>query len=424
MTVPWRSLWPYLALFSLTAGARADHPLLWGTERSMIVGATNVATTLEYIAAGEDLLLSPRWCDESDPAGRLGGVIYRSGRYLLLDHSVDHLVLQTQVAFFGSGSRLDQADYAGTDHSFELPYPYDRGRVTTTWGAREPATRVLSYDELLTIHSAELEAAALLAGELNRRWITDRQLHYREAALFLKATLEPLRQIYGADDDITANSSTNDIACYVRFINKSHEKSLPEDYALSVRALKRRSLIGLINPFILPALRVSLGTHLWSGETTGALPMLSIAGCHYLPAMHLNLSPFGPEYILSNHFAWDRRALTFTVRVGEPVFYYLWGGIGVEITPLLRRTHYTLDLRVELWGQPSLTLGGDEWWDTREGFGCAVLTRLAVPAPWQRLPVDLLLEVGGKTAGYVEGHPLDEALMLRIGFATNAPRGD
>ena len=415
----WRYLWCWMALLGLLPPASADHPLLWDPVRSMLVGAVDVATTQEYIAAGEERLLSTRCA-----RGKLSGLGCRTARYLLLDHAIDHLALQTQMAFFGWGSRLGETDYSGSEYEFQLPFPYDNGEVKAIWGVREPASRVLSFDEVLMLHTAQLEAATVLAGELSHRWVARRSVHYREAALFLKATFEPLRKIYAADSDITANSSTSDIACYIRFINKSHEKALPEDHELTIGALKRRALIGLINPFVLAAISTGVRTYLWQGEAHSDLPMMSIAGHRFLPALHMNLSPFGPEYVLSNHLALKKRAVEFTVRIGEPTFYYLWGGIGLHITPLLRRARLTADLHLDLWGQPSLTLGGDELWDTREGFGCAVLTRLATPSPWRRLPIDFLFEVGAKSAGYLEGHPLDEALMLRLGFATCGQAGD
>ena len=104
------------------------------------------------------------------------------------------------------------------------------------------------------------------------------------------------------------------------------------------------------------------------------------------------------------------------VRMGEPVAYFLWGGGGITLTRLVDRPSISADLGCDIWGQPSVDLGGSGLTTTREGLGVALRLRVYHAMPIGGLPIGLVGELGYKTVGYLEGHPLDEAVRFMAGF--------
>ncbi|MBD3413089.1 MAG: hypothetical protein GF421_01490 [Candidatus Aminicenantes bacterium] len=142
--------------------------------------------------------------------------------------------------------------------------------------------------------------------------------------------------------------------------------------------------------------------------------MIRIRGLKYLPSLRIGLTPYGTEFIQENYIKKGKRLHILSLRIGESTFHQFWG-MGWECLNLLDRKNFCLDSRINFWNQPELILGNGEGFVRHHGWGgSAVLTGHLKNI--KSLGIGVLLELGYKTAGFLEGEPLQKGIVFRMGL--------
>ncbi len=113
---------------------------------------------------------------------------------------------------------------------------------------------------------------------------------------------------------------------------------------------------------------------------------------------HFNTSVLGAELNLVNYLRFNDKLYTTSLRYGFPFENY---GIGLGAYHLLNTTRYNMDLNLDVWSQAYY------------GKGFALSSNLYYNL---HKPLDLVLQAGYKTEGYVLGRMIDRGFIGHIGM--------
>jgi hypothetical protein len=389
-------------------------PLLFDRDLTMESGTETVVTLQQGLARAEDRYLRTRWFDESGGLGKAGGFAGRLAKLLLLDRPMDHFTVVLAHEFMGHGARYRELDISNVDYGYDLPPPYGAGGGQASANLGEG---VVSRHEHIAIWTGGLESHQILSRTLGLQWTERKRLSYRDASLFFESWLIAQDYIQGTEAHLAPGEGENDLNAYVRLVNARAGYTDPDDLRMTVGDLKDKARLDFVHPMLWTSLYTIVKTYLWDGTTTSELPMVRIGRVGYLPGLRMGLTPFGLEYHVDNYLRWGRRAALVDVRVGDTSFHDGWGGVGVRVRKLWERTWVSIDVDVDLWKQPGLELGRAPTGLKGQGFGGAASVRCSFAPGRQRAPVWAVVELGYKSAGFLEGRRLDAAPIVMAGIA-------
>ena len=259
---------------------------------------------------------------------------------------------------------------------------------------------------IAAVTGAGLESALVDARELEERWVVRGRMDVREGLRYLHDLLEVVGYIQDAGG--VSVEEGHDVENYIALVNGAATPGVPGD-AVTAGGLEDAASLELLNPTFYWALYAVLGRYLVGGERDAPIPALEIGELRMMPTIHVRLAPFGREYAAGVTAAWKDRVLRAGVRIGDGP----WGGFdGLELEG--RRLHagprLTLGGRVGLWRQFDLPIPSPE-----ATVGGMAVVRATISV--RRLPVSPVVELGGKTGGYVPGEDLSGGVIARIGGA-------
>jgi hypothetical protein len=404
------------ALMPISLEAEANevrYALLFDLTNSPRAGAENLLSTHRLLFSLEQKVLPPAWSDESTFLEKTGGVAYRLAKFVIIDNVFNHFTYVLQHEVFGHGARYREFGYSDVSYEINPFFPWGSGKGWT-FPRGAPDDRKMAVHELLTAAAGGMEASALLADRLRANWLLRGHIHNGEAMLYLYSANDLLAYIWRTRWKIRSEKG-NDVLNWLRRLNAYEGHIFQDDYSLTMDDLSRQSLVNLLNPFEYMALYSLFVSHLWHGEEDSTIPMLRIWGISYLPSFRLGLTPYGTEFIQENYIKTDRRLHKLSFRIGEPTFHRFWG-LGWECLNLLQLDNFRLDTRIAVWNQPELVLGEKDGLEGHSGWGgAAVLTGNLKKAG--RLGLGLLVELGYKTTGFMEGENLRRGLIMRLGLS-------
>ena len=262
------------------------------------------------------------------------------------------------------------------------------------------------------------------------KWLAKGMIEPRQAILYNISSLDlTMYSLSVHKTPRSAPKSGNDLSQYLFYLNATYP-----DAHMSCRALRNRSLLNLLDPFLFYSIYTG-STYQSFGMPTARAPMIDLGFAKYLPALRFALTPFGGQYYLENFF----------LKNSIPTYLYLkWGqhgantyyGFGIENRNIINWENASLGVKIDLWHQPNVlfkqgALSVDEIGElpkdalipmiypesvlTEKKFGAAV----AVTGTYgiANSPAFLNLELGYKTKGYLPGEALRESLILRGGFS-------
>ncbi|MFB6231717.1 MAG: hypothetical protein ABEL04_11235 [Salinibacter sp.] len=399
------------------AHAQLRYGLFWDPALSSEAGAENLATLHRGLADLKNRVLPHRWTDEETFGKKVLGIAYRAGRSALLDGTVAYLSALTQHEVFGHGAAARHAGIYGTRYEIRLPPPYGPGGGLADY----PTGARFRLHEDLHASAGGMNGTLQLARTVRDRAVLRGRLYYDEALLSVAGHLDLPTYVWRTSQD---PSVINDVASYLSSLqNSSGSFSAP-----TLRSLKRRALVSLIDPFSLLALHSYLVHYLGRGKSSSPLPMIGGGAVRYLPSVHLSLSPFGSEVLLEHLVEHDGRLWRVSTRLGDGP-HGRFGGAGLKVTNVVRTERLRTSLRLDLWYQPSLLLSGAfrrarpppnraSGVDPFALGGRAEMSASIRPtAEW---PVFVAGTLGYKTDGFVLGEGLDEGLLVEIGLRLDA----
>ncbi len=395
------------------AAAQVRSTLMVDRGYSFKVGASNLLAVRRGVCLLESRFMKSRWFPEDSPGKKAAGMTYRLTKTVLVDNVVDHLAILIQHEVFGHGSRFREFGYSGSSYSLNLVPPYGSGRGTAYFGRSDP-NRSETVHEEIAMRSGGSEANAVLAKSVLMKWMRCGQIPARETLLYLFAANDLswyiLRTRLGRNI-----RSGNDVNNFLRLVNRSEGYPFQNDYRLTLGSLAKQNAIHFLDPFQYVSLFTYLVTYVWSGEEERGLPMLRIGNIGYMPSFRLGLAPWGSEAYFENYVATSQRVVNFYFRRGFGTFHR-FGGFGVQAISLMQSRRFSLDSGVDLWHQPRLLLGGTEAKSTRGGMGVALSGTCYYRLSQKKPVIDLTVEMGYKTAGFLQGEQLRSGWIGRVGI--------
>lgn len=322
----------------------------------------------------------------------------------------------TQHEVFGHGYRirsLGNSVARVSRYKIGVPPPYGPGGGATHLGYGDP--HKLTIFEGIAIDTAGMEASSILATRIKMQWLQRGGLAPKQTSLYLSSQHDMTNYILWTSSN---GQHKGDISEYVRLLNRLY----PND-TLNVHALKKQAWINFLDPFTYYTL-FSWWEYVFRG-TDGPMPMIRLGSYRYLPGMRLGLTPFGPEYYFDNFFVKKQRPIHLYLRGGKHAgASYL--GLGVEHTYLWNRKTYSAGIRMDTWLQPYTDFNNPCYsyatWDAnfklpsvpdhhQLGISGSFILRKKM---WKQ--AGLYVEVGGKTAGFVQGESLQASAIARVGL--------
>jgi len=384
-------------------------------DRDMTVGAgaTMSATIGALVGRAEDTSIPDRLFAEDDGGRRTGNVAYRLGKLALFDAPQEHLLLVFDHELFGHGARVRERFDGPIRYHVHPPPPYGSGNASTSFVLnREPTPY-----ELLAISAGGMESTGVVAAIVAERAFVDRRMHPRDALRYLTFELDTLRYIASTDDQ---EEPGHDVGDFLETYNGL--AAIAAAPALTPRRLRREALVSLANPMAAYAV-YGVARYLWNGAEDVAVPALSIAGVRYLPLMRYRLTPFGTEWALVNALGGRVRPMEVEMRIGRSVQSRPWG-IGVRQREAARWHSWTVDAAVDVWQQPPVAESDPQRlaFDPRMGARVSArVNRPVVPVWFSASRATLVVEIGGKSGGYVAGEPLRAGFVARAGIGFPLP---
>lgn len=358
-------------------------------------GALNLHSAYHAYNWADDFLYSfAPFCQE----GWIGFGL-RTAKWLALDFPITNLVLVTQHEVFGHGARGREFKLSPNYH-IDIPFPYgEGGGLTQVSSTSLNNRRPLEKTAFIT---GGVEATELLGRRIALESLCHECLDAREAWLYTVTFHDQTFYVESLADDIFDRQG-HDIQAYIQEVNTYCGQE-----ALSRKKLRRLAWINLLDAMSL----VSWSTwydYLWSGNLYCELPSFTIGCVQLLPGARLTLAPYGPEVGGHSYFKLNDMPGFIYARYGDNCGVHSYG-FGIEMDSVFTNGDWIFGFKWDLWKQPFILT---ESFDTNSQWGTLILAKASYC--WTNR-VSFLLELGGKTAGFVPGEELNRGIVARVGI--------
>ncbi|NQT61696.1 MAG: hypothetical protein HQ556_01950 [Candidatus Marinimicrobia bacterium] len=408
--VVWNST-SLLAMESSEVGASAPHSIMLSPQLNMRAGSESILTAHATLALLEDRFVGIQWMNEQSLKGKAINLAGRVSKLILLDVPMDYFTVVLLHEYFGHGARYRELDITNIDYGYDLPPPYGDGggQASTNIGPG-----IISRHEEIAIWTGGLESHQMLNSALRQRWMVLGEQHYREALTYFWSFQISLTYIQDSEDLYPAQQNYNDPQAYINLLNMYNGYADVMNLPFSLDDLKRAVNRNALDPMLFFSLYNGLIKYLWNGDPISALPMLKFGSIKYLPSVHVGLTPFGVETHLGNNIVIDEVLYRITLSKGDETFHNGWGGLGLFISNPFAKSDFSIDLSMNIWNQPELMLGGAEE-VVGGGIGGAASFRTYYRLPDVSTPIKLVVELGYKSAGFLEGYALNAGPIILFG---------
>lgn len=398
----------FITILTLPIAAQAPYGGLIDLHMSPYAGSDNLMLPQKALMKGQDRLSLRSY--ENDPLWS----VERAAELIFLWDALGQLMMVTEHEVFGHGYRIRSLGsyYARVSgYDIDAPFPYGNGGGMTYYFI---SPRLTATQEL-AINIAGVEATAILASELKKKWLLDGVIDPRQAALYNYSEHDLTQYILHLSGIPTDPSSSNDMQAYIYWLNTTYP-----DGNLTENTLKAYALINFLDPITFYSL-YSWFNYVFTGENT-PIPQITIGSIKWLPNFRLGLTPFGPEVFLENYVTY-RKSITYFYLKGGTFAHNHYYGIGIENKNIWSYKEYTFGLRFDGWKQPPyasflvatakagipspLETGGE-----RLGTALQFTAYYQIPDT----PLSLYAVVGAKTSGFLPGESLYTNPILRLGL--------
>jgi hypothetical protein len=401
-----------ILLLSATSSAQESYSIVVDKTFSTFTGAENLLAIDHVAYTFENKLLLSTWFDENNVAGKTMGISYRLGKTMMLDAVFDEYVALLQHEVYGHGARAREYGSSDITYSLNLSYPYGSSIGLTSFDY--PSDKPFSSDQELLVDLAGVDANALLSKHLVLNWLQRGAINYRETLLYTRSSND-LTQYLWRTKWALHSVEGNDMLAYETDINQREGHFDPSDYKLTVNDLAKQVLVIGLDPFQYFSLYTYFETYLYSARENFQFPMIELGGVKYLPSFHLGLTPFGSEVYFENYFVHSAKTTELYIRYGIPTFHRSWG-LGFYGMNIIESDPFSFDIGADIWNQPVLSTYDYNISESKGGLGGAISCTTYLKLVETFATVRLMGELEAKTMGYLQGEPLSDALIVRVGL--------
>lgn len=401
-----------ILLLSTSTHAQESYSILADKTFSTTTGVENLLTIDRVAYTFENRLLLSTWFNENTVAGKTMGISYRLGKTVLLDAVFDEYVSLVQHEVYGHGARAREYGASDITYSLNLSFPYGSSLGVTS--CVFPPDKPMSSDQVLLFDVGGVEANAMLSKHLVLNWLQRGAINYRETLLYTRASNDLTQYLWRTKWGIHS-AEGNDMLAYEADINQREGHFDPSDYKITVNDLAKQVLVIGLDPFQYYSLYTYFESYLYSAQETFAFPMIELGSFKYLPSFHLGLTPFGSEVYFENYFVHSAKVGELYFRYGIPTFHRSWG-IGFYGTNIIESDPFSFDIGANVWNQPVVSTYDYNVSESKGGLGGSMSCTAYLKLAETFATVCLMGEVETKTMGYVQGEPLSDAMILRVGL--------
>lgn len=359
-----------------------DFKLDWDLTLSPHAGASWMMT----LGEGFEALVPHKW------KGRgAGDVLLRTGQSFLDIFFYYHTTL-VQHEVFGHGARLREYGANNISYTFGLFHGSAGGNYR----------RTVQRD--IALSAGGIESADIISRLLTMDFLDRGVVRTNRAWSHFFSHGNQGYYIHFFQD---LNFPGHDIASYVNLVNSYNGAS----GGTSLAELRLYGVFDYLNPFLFFSVW-SIGRYIATGDNKFEYPMISL-GDHlrYLPATRLVLAPYGPEIYLFNYLKFKEYSGKIDLGgrfTGETSSFNL----SVDMNPVQLVPWLLLGGHFAFWYQPEMNFGN--FFAGKKAPG--VLLNLK---PSFQVVKNFFVntQLGYKTKGFIQGEPLDSALLLRLGLS-------
>jgi len=393
---------------------------------SCISSSYNIISLHQLLVYQQNKLLKPKLFHEGSLPRKTLGIIYRISKTILIDMLIDEYLMLVQHEVFGHGDKFREFNLINHTYKMNPFWPYGDG---SGWAwADYPNGRGMSYHEEMAISFNGSQSNKVLSKTMLNSILQYQNITYRQALLYTLTNSDLIHYVYTTEKPTDINSDEgNDVLNYLFMLNKYEYNKMDraeltdneeyllftDDFGLTLSKLKRMFFLDLLNPIQLYSIWTIGKIHILDGKSNASIPMFSVLQYRYLPQINLGFTPFGLEYILNNYFCHNNKVLNMHIRYGEPTFYSFWG-VGINTYNYFTSKYFYLDIKIDIWNQPSLLLYGNGIEKTSSGMGGEIILKLSRNIINSNL--QFYTEIGYKSNGFIEGEILKNGMLYKIGL--------
>ncbi|MFH1049363.1 MAG: hypothetical protein V1779_00370 [bacterium] len=375
--------------------------------------AESIITIQQAIGKGQDYLIGTKWFQEDGFWTGLGGKLLRLAKYIALEFPVDNWLIVVDHEYSGHGWVFRDAGIDNIKYKFDVPFPYGRGGGMTSFNLKDDN---LNYFQYLTVAIGGNITESVLLDKYDMRWMSKGSIYYREALLYLFSKFNTLGYLQSTPEDDDINQGGHDYAMYVSALVNPPGPEYPEEKEKVIKDMKKYYLLNILDPFfIFSALSVS--DYFGDGIRIGELLTLDIAGIKYLPALGMELTPFGFQYQIKNYVKHNESIYNLDIMVGDDTYYKSWGGAKININNIFYADNHSFDLKLSFWFQPDMEMKSDKTISKEILPGLLISSRVNQKLVFTETNISLFIELGYKTAGFEKGFSLESSPFILFGFS-------
>ncbi|MBI2377341.1 MAG: hypothetical protein HYV07_25290 [Deltaproteobacteria bacterium] len=405
-----------LLLARTAAADRPDLVFVVDPKLGMESGVRTIESLSRITFLYDESLRKLTQLDESEPTGKLLGVLGRGLQLSFLDGPIAGLATVLIHEVFGHGARAREAGMSPT-YEFQLLPPYN-------WIFGRPAghlAQTLSADSGVLERDLSMITAGVEAEHLEAFWIlagaarNDFRVRRSELMLYVLAKLtyaDEYLQAPGIVDD-----SLGDVYRYVELLASRFNRWRPGERQEIHDRLSIAYVFHFVDPVFWVALVELTVGFLWRGEREHELPTLTVGSFRALPLARVLASPFGAEHSIEVLLANDALALDVRGRFVSSGLATAFG-VGGQLMGLDLGHGFTFGGALDVWWQPRVIFEQRLVFERDDLPGASV----AAYVDWTiHGGVGLTGKLALKSRGYLFGQPLDGGVYgyagLRIGPA-------
>jgi hypothetical protein len=202
----------------------------------------------------------------------------------------------------------------------------------------------------------------------------------------------------------------NDVGSYITLLAERFNRYRPEDRAAIARRLQTAYVWNFMDPTLGLALYAA-ARRVVTGDRYVQAPLPHLFGATVYAAPRFGVSPFGAEHYVDLFVGKDGALLDVYGRVGSSGLGS-YTGSGVHLTDVAVTPRVRLGAELDLWSQPETLITVRNAYVRPQvlGAGGGLTGSVAIAAGF-----GLMGKVAYKSAGYLQGQPLDEGAYGYLG---------
>lgn len=323
--------------------------------------------------------------------------LWGTGRFgkLFLESLLADFLMVTQHEFFGHGYRAREFGFSYVGYKIRINYGYT-------------SFYIIDYDNLpypkqAAFNVGGMEATTIMSQQIRNNLFLSGKIDRRDAALYFVTAYDQINYIFGSSDQKTTVG--NDVNGYVNTVNNWYGRPV-----LSVKKLRNKDIWDLLDPTLYMALYSEV-CYVIDGDFNQPMYMFEINKYKYLPTPRLLLAPWGPEFQLQNNIVTPiQQLLQVNLRYGKNEFITSYG-VDFIMRPIYQYKNFSFGNKLYLWRQPKF-LKQNYANGVANGVGIGEFVNVEYSIKKNYLA---FAELGYKTAGYIQGYPLGNSIVWRVG---------